>query len=411
MNCLKCGKTITEVVCGSCGYDSSRGFVSAFAITIPTERIPKHSVTVRTNNVLMSDKSYKDRVFGSDYTRKQIKTVTFLDTLAEQPRDAWDVSEARDRSVMAWVRSKGKRYDLYIGADGGVTAPDNCAHLFAGYDHVKVIDVNGIFDTTRVTDMSYMFYRCNALESLDVSGFDTARVTNMSYMFGNCRRLKSLDVSGFDTARVTNMSHMFGSCRRLKSLDMSGFSTAKVTDMSEMFRNCKAMTTLDLNSFDISKVSYLDLMFMFDGCKKLTTLHVNNWSNTVRVSTYGMFYGCGLPQDVISAILRSLGKERIGLSDFVDIDFIKTILVMICVILSVVVPWFLNCSWWICLGIAMGWSLIFTVFVEGFDFFDVRWQEAMLAYCIVIPGISALVIAVIEGIMLLGKWMFSFASY
>jgi len=34
------------------------------------------------------------------------------------------------------------------------------------------------FDTSKVTDMSYMFYSCRSLTSLDLSSFDTSNVVD-----------------------------------------------------------------------------------------------------------------------------------------------------------------------------------------------------------------------------------------
>ena len=52
-------------------------------------------------------------------------------------------------------------------------------------------------DTSSATSMSYMFYGCSGLTSLDLSGFNTSNVTNTSYMFYGCSGLTSLDLSGF----------------------------------------------------------------------------------------------------------------------------------------------------------------------------------------------------------------------
>ena len=50
-------------------------------------------------------------------------------------------------------------------------------------------------NTSEMTDMSYMFYRCEKLQSLDLSNFNTAKVIDMSYMFNNCSKLQSLIIS------------------------------------------------------------------------------------------------------------------------------------------------------------------------------------------------------------------------
>ena len=64
----------------------------------------------------------KLKVFGSDIMRNQIKSVTFLDTLADIPSSAWDVSAVGNGSVMAWVKLNAGLYDLYIAAEGGINA-------------------------------------------------------------------------------------------------------------------------------------------------------------------------------------------------------------------------------------------------------------------------------------------------
>ena len=40
--------------------------------------------------------------------------------------------------------------------------------------------------------MSYMFYYCSSLTSLDLSGWDTGNVTNMSSMFYGCKSLNKI---------------------------------------------------------------------------------------------------------------------------------------------------------------------------------------------------------------------------
>jgi surface protein len=47
------------------------------------------------------------------------------------------------------------------------------------------------------------------VKTLDLSGFDTSRVVDMSQMFFNCDSLVSLDISGWNTANVTRMDSTF----------------------------------------------------------------------------------------------------------------------------------------------------------------------------------------------------------
>ena len=57
--------------------------------------------------------------------------------------------------------------------------------------------------TTRVTDMSAMFYRNSSL-----GNWDTSKVTNMLGMFRWAKAFNQ-PLNNWDTSKVTNMSHMF----------------------------------------------------------------------------------------------------------------------------------------------------------------------------------------------------------
>ena len=160
-------------------------------------------------------------------------------------------------------------------------------------DLTKLETITGLeyLNTEKVTDMSYMFYYCSSLTSLDVTHFNTANVTNMERMFYCCSSLTSLDVTHFNTANVRNMSYMFTSCSSLTSLDVTYFNTANVTDMHYMFSNCVALTSLYLTNFNTEKVTYMD--GMFSSCSSLTTIYASSKFVTTQVSnSSSMFYNC-----------------------------------------------------------------------------------------------------------------------
>ena len=138
--------------------------------------------------------------------------------------------------------------------------------------------------------MSFMFYGCSSLASLDVSGWDTSRVANMSRMFEGCSRLVSLDVSGWDTSCVTDMGYMFQGCSSLASLDVSGWDVSRVADMSRMFSGCSSLTSLDASNWDTSCVT--DMASMFSGCSSLVSLDLSSWDASNVGGMEGMFYAC-----------------------------------------------------------------------------------------------------------------------
>ena len=152
------------------------------------------------------------------------------------------------------------------------------------FDNIRDIDLSN-FDTSRVTDMHYMFWNMHSLTSLNISNFDTSKVTNMSSMFYNMN-LTSLDLSSFDTSKVTNMSSMFDNTG-LTSLNLSNFDTSKVTNMSRMFAFMRNLTTLDLSNFDTSNVT--DMGSMFLNMPSLTSLNISNF-NTSKVTNMGYMF-------------------------------------------------------------------------------------------------------------------------
>ena len=233
------------------------------------------------------DKRAEQPFWGqTKYLRSDVKSMTFRGTLDAAPDNAWDVSEAKDGSILAWMESG----NLIMAADGKIAPNPNASCLFAYFENANAIDFGNCFDTSKVTDMSFMFSYCSSLRELDVSGFDTSKVTDMRYMFSECSSLTELDVSGFDTSMVTEMGSMFCGCSSLTELDLSGFDTSMVTEMNWTFRNCSSLTKLDVSNFDTSEVT--DMGFMFSYCSRLRDLDVSSFDTSGVTDMGNMFYQC-----------------------------------------------------------------------------------------------------------------------
>jgi bacterial surface protein 26-residue repeat/bacterial surface protein 26-residue repeat/bacterial surface protein 26-residue repeat/bacterial surface protein 26-residue repeat/bacterial surface protein 26-residue repeat/bacterial surface protein 26-residue repeat/bacterial surface protein 26-residue repeat len=184
-------------------------------------------------------------------------------------------------------------YELKHIDFGGLTTSNvtNMSYMFSDCRVLTDLDVSG-FDTSNASDMRQMFYNCLALTDLDVSGFDTSNVTNMSQMFNGCTALKRLDVSGFDTSKVTTMQSMFHNCLALTDLDVSGLTTSNVTNMTDMFNNCHELAAIDVSHFNTSKVTMMSSMFK--NCSSLSILDLSSFDtrkNSGNSMQY-MFSGC-----------------------------------------------------------------------------------------------------------------------
>ena len=174
-----------------------------------------------------------------------------------------------------------------IETRGTIHLGENASSLFWGFGNLKSADLRS-FDTSKVTDMSCMFFCCTKLTDLNLQSFDTSNVTDMSSMFLNCGSITSLDLESFDTSKVISMAKMFDQCHSLKNLKQS-FDTSTVADMSYMFCAC-GITDLDLRNFNTSRCTNMRSMFVY--CRELENIDLSSFNTTRVTDMQEMFMEC-----------------------------------------------------------------------------------------------------------------------
>jgi len=173
--------------------------------------------------------------------------------------------------------------------------PTSTSFWFSNFIALKQIQNIQYLNTSEVVDMSYMFYKCGLLESIDLSGFNTDNVTTFQCLFHSCASLKELDLSTFNTANAESVLSMFYSCSKLKRLDLAHFNTANVKRICYMFGNCTSLEEVDIRNFTVENVK--EIHSMFEGCSQLRTIYcVNDWSGLASTITStekeNVFKGC-----------------------------------------------------------------------------------------------------------------------
>ena len=254
-------------------------------------------VTCKVEPVLAANSTW----YKSSQNRNTITKISIVDeyTPTGSENESWDASAKRDKSVMAY--RTGTEIVIAGTGFGKIYANEDSSYAFSynkysnEFQKLTTIEGLNLLDTSKVTNMSNMFYSCSKLTSLDVTNFDTSKVINMSAMFRGCSGLTSLDVTKFNTSNVTNMRSMFMYCSKLTRLDVTNFDTSKVTNMKEMFMlgNMGAdirsvLRTLDVSGFDTSNVT--DMSYMFWSCTDLTSIDVTKF-NTAKVTDMGNMFG------------------------------------------------------------------------------------------------------------------------
>ena len=124
------------------------------------------------------------------------------------------VTEHQIGTSPAYMQLNGTTLEIHTAAKEFIFNK-NCSDMFSKmngttkFANITTIDFNGCINTSKVTNLGWMFYGCSALNSLDLSSFNTANVTDMSSMFFYCKTLESLDIRNFNMEKVTSSDMMF----------------------------------------------------------------------------------------------------------------------------------------------------------------------------------------------------------
>lgn len=250
--------------------------------------------------------------------------------------------------------------------------------MFNGCPSLQRIIGISQWNVAKVTNLNYLFERCNALIELDLSSWNVQNVKTMlqtfngcstlteldlstwspsltafSSCFSGCSNLETLKVDNFDVSQVKSFSNVFNACSKLTTLDLSKWNTSSVTDMQYMFFNCTSLYDVgDLSNWDVSKVKTMLRMFFgtafttidfsnwkirsltttdacFQGCSKLTSVNLSGWHTSKVSNIERMFNGC---KTLVNINLSSWDLSSVTASAyaFFQNDMLETINLSFC---------------------------------------------------------------------------------
>ena len=148
------------------------------------------------------------------------QTLTFKENVGETlPSNSVVVEDKMKVADIKRNFENGTIVHIVFDKSFSTFTPTSLYSFFGNLRKLEAITGLEYLNTEKVTDMSYMFFACSKLTSLDVTNFNTENVKNMVRMFYNCSALTSLDVTKFNTGNVTNMRYMFCACSALESVN------------------------------------------------------------------------------------------------------------------------------------------------------------------------------------------------
>lgn len=196
--------------------------------------------------------AFADKYPNLDVYEQYVVNVIILDHVDYEAMEAedtvkfWEYCSPDNASVRAWLKvnedeSKflgDKKYDLYVGSDVPVVAPEN-AILFDGFNSLKTVTGLEYIDMKNVKSLENAFRNCYELTEVDVGSFNTSNVTTMKGMFSGCTSLtKIVGLENFDMKNVKDVSQMFMDCRNLTDADVEALDLEVIETDEDAFLNC-----------------------------------------------------------------------------------------------------------------------------------------------------------------------------
>ena len=128
--------------------------------------------------------------------------------------------------------------------------------------HHYDINLNDI-DTSKITDMAYLFATKEDIQKLDISEWDVSNVIDMTCMFMGSEF--GGDISKWDVSKVENMREMFKQANYF-NCDISGWDVSNVKDMRGMFSRTERFNQ-DLSKWNVTITDKSDLDWIFYNSK------------------------------------------------------------------------------------------------------------------------------------------------
>jgi len=281
------GGTVT----GSCGCDTGSGYVSADDICVTSSNEFVSTWTTSNSGVSSStsvklplkengtynfavdwtnDGTYDDTITSHsqaevthDYGSSGTYTIKINGTI-----EGWGFNGGGDVLKITDISKWG---NLVLGTDEGkyflgaenlnVSATDgpdlssttSLKYAFA-YNYALTTPNFNNWDTSNVTDFSYMFMRGTSFNG-SIGDWDTSSATTMAHMF-NFNYVFDNDISEWDVSNVTDFTGMFRRAYDFNQ-DIGQWTTTSATIMATMLMECTSFDQ-DLGGWDITGVTNLN---------------------------------------------------------------------------------------------------------------------------------------------------------
>jgi len=183
----------------------------------------------------------------------------------------WSFNNGGDRLKILEIKQWG---NLRLG---------NVGSYFYGCSNLN-ITTSDILDLTGTTTLSQAFSGCSTLDEVrGMNEWDTSSVTDMSYMFGGASAFNQ-PIGNWDVSSVTNMWSMFSSASAFNQ-PIGNWNVSSVTNMEWMFSRTSTFNQ-NIGNWDVLSVT--GMYYMFYGASTFNQ-NIGMWNVSSVTNMEGMF--------------------------------------------------------------------------------------------------------------------------
>jgi surface protein len=238
-------------------------------ITLPYETSGFYYGTIDWGDGTTSENIYDNRthiyVTPGDYT------ITITGTLIGWSFLVNSISRLKIYEVLQWGC-------LRLGNSGG---------NFYVCSNLSLSNVSDVLNLNGTNNLSLMFESCSSITNIpNINSWDTSNVTDMSYMF-QAAELFDDNIGNWNVSNVIDMTSMFDSAFLFNnggSSTISNWNTFNVTNMSNMFLFASIFNQ-PLSGWNVSNVTNMSSMFELSSFNQ----PINNWNVGNVTNMAGMF--------------------------------------------------------------------------------------------------------------------------
>lgn len=155
------------------------------------------------------------------------------DTIPSNAFNINDISENKDGSIKLYA-IKGGKYNLKALSKIVTPFTSTEIHIISEKPILFNQDSSSMFDVSNIS---------SNIQTIRFNNIDTSKTTNMAYMFKGCNNINQLDLTKFNLSNVSDVREMFNGCSYLSS-ELT-INNENIANYSNMFKDCSTQSTSD----------------------------------------------------------------------------------------------------------------------------------------------------------------------